>query len=434
MFEYKLQLGCLLVVLFITISYIKETLDKKSPCNKFFDALLYVAPWAIVFDGVTAWTVNHMDIVPEWFNLGAHALFFICMEITSVIIFLYMIDQIIGIKNKKVLRLLLAPGVLALILIVAFLPQLYYVEGASTNYSMGWSVYVCFACLFVHYFVICVMLYIKYNYLEKRKTLSIITFMLITMSILIIQIFLPEVLLSSLIPMIALVGIYVSMENPSYKRLQKYNEDMVTGFATLVENRDNSTGGHIMRTTDYVKIILHEMKKDAKYRDILTKDYLNHVTNAAPMHDIGKIATPDYILQKPGKLTDEEYAIMKQHSSIGGEIIRETFADLEEPEYQKIAYEVARHHHEKWNGRGYPDGLKGEEIPLHARIMAIADVFDAVSAKRCYRDAMPIEKCFQIIEEGIGTDFDPDLARKFLNAREKVLACYEHSKASNPDK
>lgn len=116
---------------------------------------------------------------------------------------------------------------------------------------------------------------------------------------------------------------------------------------------------------------------------------------------------------------------MKEHAAVGGDIIRKTFADLDEPDYQKIAYEVARYHHEKWNGKGYPDGLQREEIPLHARIMAIADVFDAVSAKHCYRDAMPVETCFKIIEEGAGEDFDPNMVSMFLGAREKVMVYYE---------
>ena len=151
---------------------------------------------------------------------------------------------------------------------------------------------------------------------------------------------------------------------------------------------------------------------------------MRNVVDAAPMHDIGKIATPDYILQKPGKLTDEEYAVMKQHAATGGDIIMETFANLDHPEYLRIAYEMARFHHEKWNGKGYPDGLKGTEIPLHARVMAIADVFDAISSKRCYRDPMPLEKCFAIIQDGAGTDFDPDLVELFMNARDKVVAYY----------
>lgn len=144
------------------------------------------------------------------------------------------------------------------------------------------------------------------------------------------------------------------------------------------------------------------------------------VNRAAPLHDLGKIATPDRILQKPGKLTDEEFAIMKEHAARGGEIILNTFKNIDNPEFQQIAYEVARFHHEKYNGKGYPDGLAGEQIPLHARVMAIADVFDAVSQKRCYRDAMPVDQCFEIIEKGSGTDFDPRLTKLFLESRDEI--------------
>ena len=148
---------------------------------------------------------------------------------------------------------------------------------------------------------------------------------------------------------------------------------------------------------------------------------------AAPMHDVGKIAIPDSILQKPGKLTDEEFEIMKTHSERGGKIIQETFGHLGRDAYEKIAYDVARHHHEKWNGKGYPDGLKEEDIPLCARIMSIADVFDAVSAKRCYRDALPLEVCFKIIEEGSGRDFDPVMTEVFLDMKERIVEVYERN-------
>ena len=142
---------------------------------------------------------------------------------------------------------------------------------------------------------------------------------------------------------------------------------------------------------------------------------------AAPMHDIGKIAVPDEILQKPGKLTDEEYEMMKTHSLKGGDILKETFARMGNTEYLEIAYEIATYHHEKWNGRGYPFGLKKKEIPLCARIMAIADVFDACSANRCYRPALPLEKCFSIIAEGSGNDFEPLLTEVFLSVKDEII-------------
>ena len=149
-------------------------------------------------------------------------------------------------------------------------------------------------------------------------------------------------------------------------------------------------------------------------------DMGSSVLLAAPMHDVGKIAIPDAILQKPGKLTAEEFDVMKTHAAKGGEIIKETFQSMGDEEYEKIAYQVARFQHEKWNGKGYPEGLSGKEIPLCARIMTVADVFDAVSAKRCYRDAMPPEQCFAIIAKGSGQDFDPFIADVFLDMKDEM--------------
>lgn len=204
------------------------------------------------------------------------------------------------------------------------------------------------------------------------------------------------------------------------EELSLYHDEMIMGFATLVENKDGSTGGHIKRTTAYVRLLAEELQKRGFYQEILTREYVENLCKAAPMHDIGKISVPDVILQKPGKLTAEEFERMKQHTVSGGRIIQETFGHLTNKEYTQMAYEVAHFHHEKWNGKGYPEGLKHKEIPLCARIMAIADVFDAVSEKRCYRDALPMEKCFDIILEGSGQDFEPILVEVFLDIRNKV--------------
>ena len=246
------------------------------------------------------------------------------------------------------------------------------------------------------------------------------SFLFISLLILISQIIFPEILISSLVPAFSLIALYINIEDPVLRRMKNYNSEIVTSFATLVESRDSSTGSHVKRTKSYVKILLDEIKTNNLYSSIMTKDFEDKMMNAAPMHDIGKISIPDTILQKPGKLTDEEYSVMKKHSVLGGEIIQEIFKDMDDKEFLNIAYDVTRYHHEKWNGNGYPEGLVGKEIPFSARIMAIADVFDAISAKRCYRDAMPLDKCFAIIKEGKGVDFDPVLTDLFLNAREKV--------------
>lgn len=207
----------------------------------------------------------------------------------------------------------------------------------------------------------------------------------------------------------------------NYEQLLSHNQEMTCGFATLVENRDENTGGHIKRTSIYTELLARELQRTGKYSDIITDEFIEELAMVAPLHDIGKISIPDSILCKPGKLTNEEFDIMKSHSAKGGDILNKIFSVSADENYKQMAYEVARFHHEKWNGRGYPEGLSENDIPLSARIMAVADVFDAVSEKRCYRDAMPIEECFRIISEGSGRDFDPVLAEAFLNIRETII-------------
>ena len=169
-----------------------------------------------------------------------------------------------------------------------------------------------------------------------------------------------------------------------------------------------------------MKLLAEELRKRGYYEEILTKDYMINLLKAAPMHDVGKIAVSDTILQKLGKLTPEEFEQMKLHTQKGGEIIQESFSRMGNEEFLEMACQITRYHHEKWNGTGYPEGLKQKEIPLCARIMAIADVFDAVSADRCYRAALPLDTCFKIIQDGSGQDFDPVLAEVFLDLRGEV--------------
>lgn len=422
----KLQLACLLIVICVTIVYVWNTTRKDLPSNRYFDILLGFAPWFIIYDGLSAWTINHIDDVADWLNLAIHGVFFLFTQLTVVAVFLYFLDATIGLPQKRLHKaLIFLPFLVSEGFSLATLRNLEYVQGVSTNYSMGASAIACFVSVFFYFSMLLFILIAFKNKIEKKKFKSIIVFIVTSLVTVIAQVIYPEILITALVPTILILGIYMILEDPSYRRLEKHNAEMTAAYATLVESRDDSTGGHVRRTKEYVRIILEEMLKFPKYRATLTKDFVKNMLNAAPLHDIGKISTPDSILQKPARLTTEEFATMKQHAAVGGEIIKNTFKGLNEPEFLDIAYKVARHHHEKWNGKGYPDGLFGKNIPLCSRIMAIADVFDAVSAKRCYRDAMPIDKCFQIIEDGSGIDFDPELARIFLRAESKVYRVYK---------
>lgn len=430
MLELKLQIGCLLVILYYIVLYLRDTVGKNAfSCHPLFDAIICIAPWSIIFDGLTAYTVNHMDTVPKHFNVVFHGIFFVLEEVLVLLLFSYFMDMLFGKKFRRKIKLFLLPGAAAILVTIGFLGQVSFIEGEKTNYSMGVSVYACFITVILYFASLGVVIFLSQKQIESGKRLNIIAYIVFSFITLAIQFLFPEVLISALLPAAALICIYENFESGSLRRLKMQNEEMVESFATLVENRDDNTGGHIKRTKEYVSIIIHQMQKKPEYSRILTRDYVHHIIDAAPMHDIGKISTPDSILQKPGKLDDEEYRIMKEHSAKGGEIINKTFAGINNPDFLKIAYEVARYHHEKWNGKGYPEGIEGENIPLHARIMAIADVFDAVSAKRCYRDAMPLDKCFRIIEEGRGTDFDPKLVDLFMSAKNEIIEYYEKQPA-----
>ncbi len=429
----KLQIGCLVLVLYLELIYIWQTTGKnaKVSCNPIFDALMMIIPCLIVFDGVTAWTVNHLEIVPVSLNLVLHAVFFILLSLFMFVMFLHTLSFIKGFPQKLIFRFLIfLPFIISVILILVFLPELEFIIGKKVNYSMGISVVVCYLVILLYFILIFVFTVRRIKYLEVRKRINVMSFLFISLLILISQIIFPEILISSLVPAFSLIALYINIEDPVLRRMENYNSEIVTSFATLVESRDSSTGSHVKRTKSYVKILLDEIKTNNLYSSIMTKDFEDKMMNAAPMHDIGKISIPDTILQKPGKLTDEEYSVMKKHSVLGGEIIQEIFKDMDDKEFLNIAYDVTRYHHEKWNGNGYPEGLVGKEIPFSARIMAIADVFDAISAKRCYRDAMPLEKCFAIIKEGKGVDFDPVLTDLFLNAKEKVEKVCKESQES----
>ena len=204
--------------------------------------------------------------------------------------------------------------------------------------------------------------------------------------------------------------------------ISKLQNGLILVLADMVESRDTCTGQHVRKTAAYSEIIMRELKREGVYADTLTEEYISDVINSAPLHDIGKIKVSDLILNKPGRLTDEEFAVMKTHTIEGAHVIEHAMKMVSEEDspYLKEADNLAMYHHEKWNGSGYPVGLKGEAIPLSARIMAVADVFDALVSKRSYKDGLSYEKAMEIIEAGSGSHFDPAIVHAFAEAGDKV--------------
>ena len=210
-----------------------------------------------------------------------------------------------------------------------------------------------------------------------------------------------------------------SMRHYSEATAQMQNGLIVT-MADMVESRDSDTGAHVQKTAAYVRIILEGLKRKGYYAGKLTPKFMTDCESSAPLHDVGKINIPDAVLNKPGKLTDEEFEIMKTHTTAGREIMEKAINTVKGGSYLKEARNMAGYHHERWDGKGYPEGLHGEVIPLSARIMAVADVFDALTSPRVYKPAFPLEKALEIITEGAGTQFDPKVVEVFMDALPEV--------------
>ena len=220
------------------------------------------------------------------------------------------------------------------------------------------------------------------------------------------------------------------------ENIVRMHDRLILGMATMVESRDNSTGGHIRRTSDVIKILMDEIRSDASFdkknilvlfgREGLTDEFCKNVIQAAPMHDLGKIAVDDAVLRKPGKFTPEEFNEMKKHATEGARIVDSILEGTENEAFHKVAVNVAHYHHERWDGSGYPEGLKGEEIPIEARIMAIADVYDALVSKRVYKDKFSFDDADKIMMESFGKHFDKRLEKYYIAARPKLEVYYKH--------
>ena len=205
-------------------------------------------------------------------------------------------------------------------------------------------------------------------------------------------------------------------------QLNRLQTSIVSVLANMVENRDKGTGKHIERTSEYIKILIREMKSRGIYSDELQTWEEDIIVESAKMHDLGKISITDVLINKPGKLTPEEFEIMKSHVVEGERIIGEIISQTGDVEYLRNAKLFAGTHHERWDGKGYPRGLEGEDIPLHGRIMAIVDVYDALVSERPYKKIFTDEEAVEIIMEGAGSHFDPKIAEVFYESTELFKA------------
>ncbi|MCG9682552.1 HD domain-containing protein [Vibrio sp. Isolate23] len=224
------------------------------------------------------------------------------------------------------------------------------------------------------------------------------------------------------------LGSMASLTNKMLDSLQASQDEVKTtrdvaivSLSALAESRDNETGAHILRTQEYIRALANYLSQFDKYKALLTPNYIELLYKSAPLHDVGKVGIPDNILLKPGKLTDEEFTTMKRHPEIGAKALSIAEKHLGSNSFLRLAKEIALTHHEKWDGAGYPKGLKGDQIPLSGRLMALADVYDALISERVYKKAFSHEKAKSIILEGKGSHFDPELVDAFLTIEQEFV-------------
>ena len=211
-----------------------------------------------------------------------------------------------------------------------------------------------------------------------------------------------------------------ALKNESIEKMQALRDKMILGFSSLAENHDFSTQGHLHRTSSYAKAIAQELYEQGMFKDQITPMFISTIEQVAPLHDIGKTYISKEIFNKPGKLDENEIKIMRQHTTLGAEFLSETLKESSNSLFAQMAIDIALRHHEWWNGKGYPGGLSGNDIPLSARIMAVADTFDALVTVRPYKRTFTCEEAFEIIQNESGTHFEPGIVLCFLSISDKI--------------
>lgn len=349
-------------------------------------------------------------------------------------------------RNRKIyLKLIMIGACLYMtLLIISQFTHIIYTIDDNNHYSRGKYFFVSMIFEILLYIAIVALFIHNRKDFDKSQTFSLFSFIFFPVVMQIAQIILLNLSLVTVGYTFAFLITFVNMNNNleevidiqanevTQKNAQiiRMQEHTILSLSNLVENRDTDTGEHIKRTSAYVEMLATKLLIDGYLQDIITSRYIALIEKAAPMHDIGKIVISDMILKKPERLTQEEFLEMQKHTIAGRKIVYQILDDYEDPKYVKICADIAAYHHEKWDGSGYPEHLKGEAIPLCARIMAIADVFDALVSPRVYKAPMSYDEAFGIIEKGAGIHFDPVLSKAFLSIKDRIIAICESYKSS----
>lgn len=404
---------------------------------------------ALLNSGSDIFTWICIGTAKPWYPAALHISSFIYYFTTYSVVFFFTSYILDYLTQKGRLRTffrrlfrIMAYGYCVLLFSTPFTGWMYIID-ETNHYTRGTLFNV--PVIFVAIMFVSILFLIIYNrkIIDFRKIYPFLSFYLFPYLMDLIQFFAYGITLIGVGYTISFIIIFFDMNlrlqiklNNSIKTLREQDEKIIKlqdhtiiSLSSLVEERDTDTGGHIKRTSAFVEHLATLLMEKGVFQDVIDEQYIKKLKQAAPMHDIGKIIVPDHVLKKPDRLTPDEFEQMKRHTTEGKRIISEVFDEnYRDGDVFKITGEVATYHHEKWSGNGYPMGLKENEIPLSARIMALADVFDALVSPRVYKEPMSYQQAFGIIEEGLGTQFDPVIARVFLDNREDFVQINESNK------
>lgn len=375
------------------------------------------------------------DLHPSYYYIMKISLFlFYTFGIIIYNVYTYFVCKFFNNENKLFLKINIGCfiGYMIGVVINQFMPFYYYLDQFNVYHRFTYFP----VSLFFQFILLLVSIYVTFspkNKISFSQKLSFVSFFIFPILMHGIQIAFYGISLINVGITLSFFIIFINLNNNLEKsvndkqiQLKNSEEEIVAiqnntimSLSNLVENRDSDTGNHVKRTSIYVKILAKKAQEKGLYPNILSEKYISLITEAAPLHDIGKIVVPDSILKKPGKLTDEEFETMKKHTSEGKRIVYDVLS-MGNKDYVNMAAEIATSHHEKWNGSGYPYEISGENIPLSARIMAVADVFDALVSPRCYKPAFTVDKAFEILIKDSGTHFDPNLIPLFIELKPQI--------------
>lgn len=353
---------------------------------------------------------------------------YIYCGILTVIAWLFTIIQNLTVKLGKGGRWTMFQGFTLFLLITTFI---LVIPGVGVSIALAFAVIPFLSCLYLNYRFTIGICFLSYNLFAlgfwfKSPELSAKLVSGVSHA----DWYFTELSGYTMVALFVLLGtISVSrMLNRAFSRVRDttmqvshIQSKLIKAFADTVEFNDETTGLHVKRTSQYVRIIARRLYEMGYYKDELTPYQIDLFTQAAPLHDIGKFSVPNTILCKPGKYTPEEYEVMKKHAQAGYELIEREFHGLEDEEFVRTASNMAWYHHEKWDGTGYPRGIKGTDIPLCGRIMAAADVLDALLSRRLYKDAFEMDKTFEIIEDLRGKQFEPCIVDALVSLKPEIM-------------